>query len=53
MGQEASELVDQDVLDLICLLYPNADADTVDAGLDEDTLVLIARDGQRVQEDFR
>ena len=50
--QEAGELVDQDVFDLVCLLDPDADADAVDTGLDEDTLVLIAGDGQRVQEDF-
>ena len=46
--QEAGELVDQDVLNLVCLLDSDADTDAVDAGLDEDTLVLITRDSQRV-----
>ena len=50
--QEAGELVDQDVFDLVCLLDPDADADTVDAGLDKDTLVLIAGDSQGIQKDF-
>lgn len=44
--------MDQDVFNLVCLFYPDADADAVDAGLDEDTLVLVTRDGQRVEEDF-
>ena len=42
--QEAGELVDQDVFDLVCLLDSDADADAVDTGLDEDTLVLVTRD---------
>jgi hypothetical protein len=46
--QEAGELVDQDVFDLVCLLDPDADADAVDTGLDEDTLVLVTGDSQRV-----
>lgn len=50
--QEASELVDQDMLNLVCLLDSDADADAVDAGLDEDALVLIAGDGQRVEKNF-
>lgn len=50
--QEAGELVDQDVFDLVCLLDSNADTDAVDGGLDQDTLVLVAGNGQGVQEDF-
>lgn len=44
--------MDQDILDLVCLLdldtYPYA----VDAGFDKDSLVLVSRNDQRVQEDF-
>lgn len=52
MGQEARELVHQDVLDLVGLLDLDADADRVDGGLDQDALVLVARNGQRRQEDL-
>ena len=41
------------MLDLIRLLDLDADADTVDARLDEDPLVLISGNRQRVQDDFR
>lgn len=44
--------MDQDVLNLVRLLDLDADADTVDTGLDEDALVLVAGYRQGVQEDF-
>ena len=44
LSQEASELVDQDVLNLIGLLYPETYANTIDAGFYKDSLVLVARD---------
>lgn len=40
------------MLDFVCLFYTNADPHAVDTGLDEDLLVLVARHGKRVQEDF-
>jgi hypothetical protein len=45
--------MDKDILDLVCLLDLDADADAVDARLNEDLLVLISGDGQRIQKDFR
>lgn len=50
--QEPGELVYQDVLDLVSLLDLEADAHAVDAGLDQDALVLVARNGQGRQEDL-
>ena len=51
--QESCEFVDQDVLNLVCLLdldvYPHA----VDAGLDQDSLVFVTRYGEWVQDHFR
>lgn len=52
LGEETGELVDQNVLDLVRLLDPDADADRVDGRLDQDSLVLIARNGQGRQEDL-
>ena len=52
LRQEAGELVYEDMLDLVGLLYSDANPHAVDAGLDEDFLVFVARDGERVQEDF-
>ena len=46
MCKKSCELVNQDMLDLVRLLYSYANPDAVDAGLDEDLLVLIACDGQ-------
>jgi len=43
----------QDILNLIRLLDLNADAHAIDGRLDEHAFVLVARDGQGVQEDFR
>lgn len=45
--------MDQDVFDFICLLNANADTDTVDTGFDEDLLVLVSRDGEGVENQFR
>lgn len=48
LGQEASELVNQDILNLVCLLYSYADSYAVDTWLYEDLLVLIAGNCQWV-----
>jgi hypothetical protein len=48
LGQESGKLVDQDVLDLVCLLDLDAYPYAVDAGLDEDTLVLVPGNDQGV-----
>lgn len=50
--QEPGELVYQDVLDLVSLLDLEADAHAVDAGLDEDALVLVTRNRQGRQKDL-
>ena len=52
LGEEAGKFVNQDVLNLVCLLYPDADTNAVDAWLDEDLLILIARNGERIQQHF-
>ena len=52
MRQEAGELVDQDVLNLVRLLDLDGHADGVYAGLDEDPLVLVSGDRQGRQEDL-
>lgn len=52
LGQEAGKLVDKDLFNLVGLLDFDADADAVDAGLDKDTLVLVARNRQGSQEDL-
>lgn len=52
MRQEARELVDEDVLNLVGLLDLDADAHRVDARLDEDPLVLVAGHRQGRQEDL-
>lgn len=44
--QESSKLVDEQVLNLVGLLDLDADADRVDARLDQDSLVLVAGNGQ-------
>jgi len=53
LGQETREFVHQDVFNLVGLLYPYADPDTVDTRLDEDTFVLVAGDREGIEEDFR
>lgn len=50
MCQEARKLVHQDVLDLVGLLDLDAYSDAVDARLDEDALVLVARNCQGRQQ---
>jgi hypothetical protein len=40
------------MLDLVRLLYPYADTDTVHTRLDEDLLILVACNSQWVQEDL-
>lgn len=50
--QESCELVDQNMFDLVGLLYPDADADTVDTRLNEDLLIFVAGDVQRVQQEL-
>lgn len=48
LRQESRELVHQNMLDLVRLLYPYAHTHTVDRRLDEDTFFLVSRDGQWV-----
>lgn len=50
--QEPCELVDQNVFDLVCLFYPDADTDTVDTWLDKDLLIFVAGNVQRVQQEL-
>jgi hypothetical protein len=52
LSEEAGELMDQDVLNFVCLLYSDADAHAVDTGLYEDLLILITGNGERVQQHF-
>ena len=40
------------MLNLVCLFNLDAYAHAVDARLDQDSLVLIARDGEGIQQDF-
>jgi hypothetical protein len=44
--------VHENVLDLIGLLDPDADPYTVDTWFNEDFLVLVARNGEWIQQDF-
>ncbi|USP81143.1 hypothetical protein yc1106_08417 [Curvularia clavata] len=53
LGQEPCELVDQNVLNLVCLLDLDAYSYTVDTGLDVYTFILVSRHGKRVQDDLR
>ena len=43
LREEPGELMDEDMLNLVCLLDLNADTGAVDAWLNEDTLVLVPR----------
>ena len=52
LGKEARELVYQYMLDLVCLFYPYAHSDTVYAWLYQDFLVLISRNGERIEQHF-
>lgn len=40
------------MLDLVCLLYSNADSDAVYTGLDQDFLVFVSGDSEGVKENF-
>lgn len=53
LGEESGELVDQNMLNFIRLFDLYTNPHTVDAGLNEHLLVLVARHGQRVEEDLR
>ncbi len=52
LGKKASELVNQYVLDLVCLLYSYADSYAVDTRLYEDLLVLITSDCEWIQQNL-
>lgn len=52
LRQESGKLVYKDVLDFVGLLDLDAYSDRVDARLDEDPLVFVARNRQRRQEDL-
>jgi hypothetical protein len=49
LRQEPRELVHENILDLVGLLDLDRDADRVDGGFDEHTLVFVPGHGQRVQ----
>lgn len=44
--------MDENVFDLICLFYADADSDTVDTGFYQDFLILVPRNRQRIEENF-
>ncbi len=48
LGQESRKLMHKYVLNLIGLLNLDANTDAVDAGLNENTLVLVSRNGERI-----
>lgn len=52
LHQETRELVGEDALDFIGLLNGDADTQGVDRGLDQDTLLVVAADHNRVEQDF-
>ena len=52
LSKKPGKFMDQDMLDLVRLLYPYADSDTVDTWLDEDFLILITCNRQWIQEDL-
>jgi hypothetical protein len=45
LRQEPCKLVYQNMLNLVCLLDLDADPDTVNAWLDQDSLILVPRNG--------
>lgn len=53
LSQEPCELMDQNVLNLVCLLDLDAYSYTVDTWLDVYTLILVSRHGERIQDDLR
>ena len=52
LRQEARELVHQDMLDLVRLFYPYANAHAVDRGFNKDTFFLVSRNGQWVEDEL-
>lgn len=50
LRQKPCEFVNQNVFNLICLLYPDAHADTVDTWLNEDLFVFVSGDVQRIKQ---
>ena len=52
LSKKTCELVDKDVLNLICLLDSYADPYAVDAGFYKNLLILIASNCEWVQQDF-
>ena len=44
--------MDKNMLYLVCLLNPYTDTDTVDTRLNEDLLIFVPRDCQRIEENF-
>lgn len=52
LSEETRELVDQDVLNLVCLLDTYTDPHTVYTGLNKNFLVFISSHGERVEEHF-
>lgn len=52
LRQEPCKLVYQYMLNLVGLLDLDADANRIDTGLDQDTLVLVSRNCQWLQEDL-
>jgi hypothetical protein len=52
LHHKSSELCTENALDLVGLLYSDADTDRVDGRLDQDAFVFVAGNRQGVQEDF-
>lgn len=44
--------MNQDMLYLVRLFYSDTDTNTIDARLDQDLLVFVSRDRERIEEDF-
>jgi hypothetical protein len=53
LRQESRELVDQDMFNFVCLLDSDAHANTVHAGLNQNLFILIPRNCEGVEEEFR
>lgn len=52
LGHKSGEFVGQDALNLVRLLDLNADSHRVHRRFDQDAFILIARDGQGIEEDL-
>src|SRR5947207_15573676 len=52
LSQESGELVYQNMFDLICLLYTNADPNTINTRLNENLFILITGNSERVEQDL-